>query len=112
MRSPRETADLQLQCYNARYLEGFCALFTEDARLIDLPTGTILADGLPAIRDFYAARFSNEALHCRVHTHCDIGTFAIDRETIEGIPGAPVDVVAIYEVRDGLIAQVQFIRSS
>ncbi|MEM7240505.1 MAG: nuclear transport factor 2 family protein, partial [Pseudomonadota bacterium] len=76
------------------------------------PSGAIMADGIDAIRAFYAARFSNQALSCRVHAHCDIGDFAIDRETIEGIPGAPVDVVAVYQVIDGLIAQVQFIRSA
>ncbi|MEM9044944.1 MAG: nuclear transport factor 2 family protein [Pseudomonadota bacterium] len=112
MRSPRETADLQLELYNARDLDGFCALFHDDARLLDLPSGTVMAEGIAAIRAFYAARFSNEMLSCRVHAHCDIGAFAIDRETIEGIPGAPVDVVALYEVHDGLITQVQFIRSS
>lgn len=111
MRTPRQTADLQLDLYNSRDLDGFCALFTADARLADLPTGTVLAEGSDAIRSFYAQRFSNENLSCRVHAHCDLGEFAIDRETIEGIPGAPVDVIAIYRIVDGLIAEVQFIRS-
>lgn len=112
MRTPRETADLQLRLYNARDLDGFCALFAPGARLVDLPSGDVMAEGAEAIHAFYAARFSNEALSCRVHTHCDIGDFAIDRETIEGVPGAPIDVVAIYEVKEGLISQVRFIRST
>ncbi|MEM9097996.1 MAG: nuclear transport factor 2 family protein [Pseudomonadota bacterium] len=112
MRTPRETADLQLVKYNARDLDGFCALFAETARLVDLPSQTVLAQGLGEIRAFYATRFANENLSCRVHAHCDIANFAIDRETIEGVPGAPIDVVAIYEVQDGLITQVHFIRSS
>lgn len=60
----------------------------------------------------YADRFSNRDLHAHVHATMDLGPFAIDRETITGVPGGPIEAIAIYEVRDGLIRSVRFIRQA
>ena len=110
--TPREIANRQLDLYNARDLEGFCALFAENAVLTDLPSGTVLASGAAAIRAMYRDRFSNPKLHCRVHSHNDIASMAIDRETVEGLPGGPVDILAIYQVENDLIQSVWFIRET
>jgi hypothetical protein len=108
--TPRETADRQARAYNARDLDAFCALHAEDVTLIDLPSGRVVASSRAAMRPIYAERFSHPGLYARIHAKTDIGDYAIDRETIFGIPGAPVDIVAIYEVREGLIRSVRFIR--
>lgn len=110
--TPRSIADRQLELYNARDLDGFCALFAPDAVLTDLPSGTVLASGATAIRAMYADRFANPDLHCRVHGHNDIGSMAIDRETVEGLQGGPVDILAIYRVENDLIQAVWFIREA
>ena len=110
MTTPRTIAIEQLQAYNRCDLDAFCALFAEDAVLIDLPSGQTLASGMGEIRAMYQERFATPGLACRVHATNDIGDFAIDRETVEGLPGGPVDVVAMYEVKQGLIQRVFFIR--
>ncbi|MDO9416415.1 nuclear transport factor 2 family protein [Pararhizobium sp.] len=110
--SPRSLADRQLIAYNAHDLDGFCALFANDAVLSDLATGRVIASGMAAIRAFYAERFSNPDLACTVHHKTELGDFAIDRETVTGLPGGPIDFIAIYEVRDGLIRTVRFVRSA
>lgn len=85
------------------------ALFADDAR-IHLIDGQPVAIGAAAIRALYTSRFAHPALHCEVHTRMEHGAYAIDRETVSGLPTGAFEVIAIYEVRDGLIRSVQFIR--
>ncbi len=111
MTSPRDIADRQLDRYNARDLDGFCALFHEDAELWDLPTMQPRARGMAEIRKVYTERFQSTDLHCIVHSTMDLGPVAIDRETVTGIPQGTLEAVAIYHVEDGLIRRVFFVRS-
>ena len=111
MKTPRDIAIAQLEAYNRCDLDAFCALFAEDAILTDLPSGLVVAAGMDQIRAMYSDRFATPDLSCRVHATNDIGDFAIDRETVYGLPGGPVDVVAMYEVKHELIQRVFFIRS-
>jgi hypothetical protein len=37
-------------------------------------------------------------------------THAIDKETVSGLPSGPLQLIAIYEVQDGLIRSLRFIR--
>lgn len=109
-KTPRDIAIAQLAAYNNCDLDAFCALFAADAVLTDLPSGQVVAAGIAAIREMYKGRFATPDLHCKVHATNDIGDFAIDRETVYGLPDGPMDVVAMYEVKGGLIQRVFFIR--
>jgi hypothetical protein len=109
-KSPRDIANEQLVAYNNHDLDTFCALFHPNAELIDLPSNTIVATGIDAIRAMYSDRFANPDLMCRVHTRTDLADFAIDHETLSGLKDGPVDIVAMYQVQDGMIVKVYFIR--
>ncbi len=109
-KSPREIADEQLTAYNNHDLNAFCALFHEKAELIDLPSNTVVAKGMKAIRTLYADRFANPDLKCVVHTKTDLADFAIDRETLHGLPTGKVEIIAMYQVQNSLIDKVYFIR--
>lgn len=108
--SAREIADRQLVAYNAGDLDAYMALFAEDAVLVDLPTEAVIAEGAEAIRALYATRFATQGLECRVHARTDIADYAIDRETVYGLPGGPVEILAMYRVQAGRIVWVGFIR--
>ena len=110
--SPRAIADRQLAAYNARDLDAFCALFAPDAVLADLPSGAVVAAGAAAIREFYRARFATPDLFARVHAKIDLADWAVDRETVYGLAGGPVDILALYEVKAGLIRRVFFLREA
>jgi len=109
--SPRALAKMQLKAYNAHDLDGYLQLFHPDAVLIDLPSGEVIAEGLEQIRSLYADRFSNEDLYCAVTNQMEIGDFAVDREVLTGLPGGNVEVLALYEVRQGRIKRIFFIRA-
>jgi hypothetical protein len=109
--SPRDIVDRQLAVYNAHDIDGYCALFAEDATISDLVTGQMICNGLAEIRDAYTKRFTdNPGLSCTVHQRLEGPTHAIDKETVFGLPAGPLHIMAIYEVRDGLIRSLKFIR--
>jgi hypothetical protein len=109
--TPRDIVNQQLIIYNAHDIDGYCALFAEDAKIFDLVTGQMICDGLDAIRSVYTKRFAgNPNLHCIVHQKMESPDFAIDKEIVSGLPTGPLHIMAIYEVREGLIRSLRFIR--
>jgi len=109
-RDARCVADAQLAAYNARDMDAYLALFRADAKLINLPDQTVIAEGIEAIRRMYETRFSTPSLHCDVHHRSEIGNIAIDRETVHTDGNSPVDILAMYEVIDHKIARIFFVR--
>ncbi len=109
--SPRDVVNRQLEVYNAHDIEGYCALFAPEATIADLVTGQMICNGLAEIRDAYTKRFAdNPKLSCTVHQRIEGPTHAIDKETVYGLPTGPLHIMAIYEVREGLIRSLRFIR--
>lgn len=109
--SPRDIVNRQLEVYNAHDIEGYCALFAAEATISDLVTGQLICNGLDEIRSVYARRFAeNPGLRCTVHQRLEGPTHAIDKETVYGLPAGPLHIMAIYEVSEGLIRSLRFIR--
>ncbi len=109
--TPRDIVNRQLTAYNAHDIEGYCALFAQDATISDLVTGQMICNGIDEIRKVYTARFADHPnLHCIVHQRMEGPTHAIDKETVSGLPAGELHLMAIYEVRDGLIKSLLFIR--
>lgn len=106
----RRVADAQLVAYNAKDMAAYIALFHDDAVLINLPSQEVVADGVEAICTMYQSRFEAPGLHCEVHHRSEIGNVAIDRETVHTEGNPSVDILAMYEVVDGKIKRIFFIR--
>ena len=65
--SPRDIVNRQLEVYNARDIDGYCALFAPEATISDLVTGEMICNGIDEIRSVYSRRFADHpALHCIV----------------------------------------------
>ncbi|MBS3958758.1 MAG: nuclear transport factor 2 family protein [Xanthomonadaceae bacterium] len=101
----------QLEAYNARDAEAFAACFSADVRCQRHPDEAPFLVGRGALRDFYAReRFVHAGLHARLLHRIDLGARVLDHEWVEGLPGGPREVVAIYQQgADGLIGRVWFI---
>jgi hypothetical protein len=108
--TPREIANKQLVAYNNHDIDAYCELFHDNATLIDLPSSKVVAEGINQIRAMYKTRFSIAELTCKVHSTSDLADFAIDRETVYGLPEGPIDIVAMYEVINNKIQRLFFIR--
>ena len=110
---PAAFAQRQLDAYNARDLERFVREYTEDVVVYRLP------DTTPAIvgREAFAAnyrdkRFNLPGLHAKLVNRMVFGNKVIDQELVTGVPGAPLEVAAIYEVTPKGISRVWFVSGS
>ncbi len=99
----------QLEAYNAREIEAFLAPYTEDIRAFNYPN-SLLFEGKEAMRDRYSTFFEmTPDLHCELKNRIIIGDKVIDEELVT-VNGMKVHAVAIYEVKNGKITKVTFIR--
>lgn len=101
----------QLDAYNARDIDAFMQCWAEGAQYFQHPS-TVLASGAAAIRARHVVRFTEPNLHGALLYRTSVGNTVIDRERVtRTFPDGPgqVDVIAIYQVEDGLIAQAWFV---
>lgn len=109
--SPEDVVKKQLDAYNAKDLEAFMSVWAEDAQYFAHPS-TLLARGAAAIRERHLVRFQEPDLHGELTSRVVLGNTVVDHERVtRTFPEGPetVEVVAIYEVVDGKIAQAWFI---
>ncbi|MGC4075259.1 MAG: nuclear transport factor 2 family protein [Nibricoccus sp.] len=104
---PAAVVQRQLDAFNARDLPALLAIYADDAELYEHPN-KLMARGTAALRERYTARFHEPNLHATLLHRIVAGQTVIDHETVartfaEG-PGR-IDLVMIYEVRDGRIAK-------
>lgn len=101
----------QLDAYNARNADAFAATYAPDVKIYNFPD-KLLMSGREELRQRYGAVFAaSPKLHARILNRVVRGNFVIDDEHVTGRGEAgEIRAVAIYEVRDGLIQNVWFIR--
>ena len=101
----------QLDAYNARDVDAILATYAADAEQFEYPE-TLLARGVAQLRERFAARFTEPNLRATLLHRIVVGSTVIDHERVTRMfPEGPgtIELVAIYEVRDGKIAQARFI---
>jgi hypothetical protein len=101
----------QLEAYNRHDIDAFAATYAPGVRGYRYPDQATFV-GLDSLRAGYARFFASApAVHATVLQRIVQGPYVIDHEEITGLPnGRTQRAVAIYEVRDGLIATVRFLR--
>jgi hypothetical protein len=101
MMTSEQLAQAQLNAYNARNLDAFCACYADDVTVRTLPDQAIVVQGMTAFRPRYVERFKSTQLHCKLLSRMVQGDFVIDHEEIFGFDPAHPDVphyaIAIYE---------------
>lgn len=101
----------QLDAYNALNVDALMATYAEDVQQFEYPE-TLLCSGAAQLRERMTARLSDPHLHAQLIHRAVMGQVVIDHEEVtrtfpEGT--GKIELVAIYEVRDGKIATARFI---
>jgi uncharacterized protein (TIGR02246 family) len=103
-----EAADVvarQVDAYNAHDLEAFLACYTDDV-VVTSGEGTVLLEGLVAVREQYAAWFGGVPdLHTEVRHRMVRGSWVVDDEHATAT-GLDVEALVAYHVRADRIARV------
>src|SRR5689334_16905249 len=96
---PAAFAQRQLDAYNARDLERVVAEYADDVQVFVLPDAKPMSVGKAALAAHYRDnRFNLPDLHAKLVNRMVFGNKVIDQEIVYGVPGAPLDGAAIYEV--------------
>ncbi|MEO1486711.1 MAG: nuclear transport factor 2 family protein [Bacteroidota bacterium] len=107
--SPEGIVQTQLDAYNSRDIDAFMDTYTDDIALFNYPMRN-LSTGQEAMRSGYDSFFNNTPdLHCDIKTRMVIGNKVIDEEQVT-VNGGGFSAVAIYEVENGKISRVTFLR--
>ena len=107
---PTAVGQRQLDGYNARDVEALVAIYADDVRQYEFPD-KLVAQGSAEIRTRFTARFREPNLHARLLNRIVVGNLVIDHECVtrtfpEGT--GTIELAAMYEVKDGRIAQAWF----
>lgn len=111
--SAADIVQSQLDAYNAQDVERFMTYYAPDAILAS-HNADVLAEGAEAIRQRHVTLFKaypqNKA---RLINRIAFANTVIDHENVERAPdGERFEVAAVYTIRNGLIARVDFVRAS
>lgn len=109
IRSPAELAQAQLEAYNRKDLEAFCACYSEDVKVWHPPEPEPRLSGMTAFRARYAAGpFAQPAAQAEVSQRLVLPEMVVDHEVVHGRGDAPHELAVVYRCREGLIAEVFF----
>ncbi len=104
-----ETVQKQLNAYNSRNLAAFMSHYADDAVIYNFPNRVSLT-GKNEIRASYANFFERASdLHANIKSRIVVGNKVIDDEIVH-IGSSNFRAVAVYEIENGLIKKVTFIR--
>jgi hypothetical protein len=110
MTEAERTFRMQVEAFNAGNLEAFLDTYSADAIISGMPSGPLV--GSEALRRHYERRFSRAGVRCDV---LDCTTFddrwVVAHERVTEL-GEALDVVAIFEIRDGKIARTTSLRGA
>jgi uncharacterized protein (TIGR02246 family) len=99
----------QLDAYNAQDLDAYVACYAPDVVVAGL-NGAITETGREALRARYAKAFATYPENkARLLNRVAVGNTVVDHEDVSRGPGKEqFEILAIYTVKNGLIARVDF----
>ena len=107
--NPGLIVNKQLSAYNSKNLDAFMAACTQDIKLYDYPN-KLSTSGQEAMRKGYEDWFKRaDGLNVKVLDRIVIGNKVIDKEVVKA-NGQTFYAIAIYEVENGLISKITFIK--
>jgi hypothetical protein len=109
--TPDAPVQRQLDAYNARDIDRFCAEYADDVRVFIPPALEPVLQGKAAFAAHYAGkRFTNPRLHAEVVNRIVSGRRVVDHERVRGLRDGDevVEAIAVYDVDGDVIRTVWF----
>ena len=94
----------QFEAYNARDLERFLQHFSDDVIVYRAHQSQAAIVGKANLAEFYRTqRFNRPMLKAELLSRTTMGNKVFDCERITGVADSPVEMAAVFDVRDGVI---------
>ena len=106
--SPEAVVQRQLNAYNARNLKAFMDTYSDDIELYNFPN-QLIGKGKDAIKNYEGFFGRTPNLYCEIKKRIILGNKVIDHENVRA-GNNTINAVAVYEVKNGKIVKVTFIR--
>jgi hypothetical protein len=100
----------QVDAFNAHDLESFLACYSGDAVILGGRPGDEIV-GADAMRRSYTRRLAEPGLHCDVREAVTMGECWLVAHEFVTSGGTTTEVVALFEIRGGLIVRSTSLRS-
>lgn len=111
--TPEKIVQANLDAYNARNIEAFMELLSDDVALYNFQDATPIKEGKAALRSLYKNLFDQSPqLHSTILKRMVFDNKVIDHEYIVGRLGSdtPLEIILIYEIRNEKIYRLTTIR--
>ena len=106
--SPLTVVNLRMQAYNNHDLEAFLKTYSEEIEIFTYPD-TSLGSGKKHMQNLFEPMFNEGSVSVEIHHQIAKDGYVINHETVT-YGDDKTEYVSIYEVRDGLITTVRFVR--
>lgn len=110
-----QLSDQQLRCYNRADLDGFCACYSEDVKVMN-EAGEVLHEGMEAFKEGYKKLFETfEDVHAEILGRLVLPPHVVEWEQWQRTHKDSKDrssgqIMVRYTERDGRIAFVEFLK--
>ena len=106
---PMDIVNKRISAHNEHDLETFLSVYSDEIQVYDYPDIPLGSAGRDHIRKIFAPLFEEKSVTTEVHHQIEHGKYVINHETVTR-QGKTTKYVSIYEVQNGLIQSVRFIR--
>lgn len=107
--SPLEVVNARMAAHNQHDLEAFLSNYSDNIQIYDYPDISLGSKGKDHIKNVFSPLFESKSVKVTIHKQMANGNYVVNRETVVR-EGKTTDYISIYEVEDGLIQSVRFIK--
>lgn len=108
IKSPLEIVNKRMYLYNHHNFAEFIKLYADDVEIYTYPD-ILLATGADNIASIFEPKFAAKSISVEIVNQMNNGNYVISQEIVTE-EGIETKYVSIYEVKDGLIKSVKFVR--
>ena len=106
--SPLEVVNQRMDFYNQHNFEKFITLYSDSVKVYTYPD-KLLASGKENLASIFKPKFSSKSIQVKIITQINNGNYVINQEIVTE-KGMDTKYVSIYEVKNGFIISVRFVR--
>ena len=106
--TPLEIVNKRMALYNNHDFQGFIKLYADDVEIYTYPN-QLLATGTDNLASIFEPKFAAKSIKVEIVSQMNNGNYVINHEIVTE-EGKDTKYVSIYEVINGLIKTVKFVR--